>query len=273
MRPLVGSGRETPIRRGMSPETKKDSRTSLILATDLDGTFAGGTAADRSELQNALRALPGAKLLYVTGRTVEATRRLMSELGLPAPDVLIADVGTTVVRGSDFSPVEEVESALGETWPGAEVIRRRLEGLAGIEEQDVRVPRRVGYWLREGEMHEVISRMADRLGNLTLDLVGSAGVYIDVLPASVNKGTTLRRVLDWLERGHVDVVVAGDSLNDLALLEAGFAGVVVGNCEQGLRDRVCELEHLYMANGEGAAGILEGLRHLGWLPKGGGNGE
>lgn len=257
----------------MSPETKQDTRTSLILATDLDGTFAGGTAEERRELQKALRELPGARLLYVTGRTVDATRRLMSELDLPIPDVLIADVGTTVVRGSDLEPVAEVEAELDATWPGAELIRERLEGVGGIEEQDVHVARRVGYWLREGEMDEVLSRMADRLDGLSLDLVGSAGVYIDVLPAGVNKGTTLRRVLEWLERGHVDVVVAGDSLNDLALLEAGFAGVVVGNCEQGLRDRVCELEHLYMARGEGAAGILEGLRHLGWLPKGDGNGE
>lgn len=257
----------------MSPQAKQDSRTSLILATDLDGTFAGGTTENRRELQEALRALPGARLLYVTGRTVEATGQLMSELGLPVPDVLIADVGTTVVRGADLAPIREVESALEETWPGAEVIRERLEGVAGIEEQEVRVPRRVGYWLREGRMDEVISRMIDRLGDLSLDLVGSAGIYIDVLPAGVNKGTTLRRVLNWLERGHVDVVVAGDSLNDLALLEAGFAGVVVGNCEPGLRERVCDLEHLYMAEGEGAAGILEGLRHLGWLPEGGGDGE
>jgi HAD superfamily hydrolase (TIGR01484 family) len=256
----------------MIKRASEDTRTSLILATDLDGTFAGGTAQDRSELQAALKALPEAKLLYVTGRTVPATLELIAEAGLPRPDVLIADVGTTVVRG-DLTPVEEVEAALEETWPGADVIRERLAGVRGIEEQEVRVPRRVSYWRREGEMDEVIGRMADRLDDLTLDLVGSAGVYIDVLPAGVNKGTTLRRVLSWMERSEADVVVAGDSLNDLALLEAGFSGVVVGNCESGLRDRVCELEHLYMAAGEGAAGILEGLRHLGWLPKGDADGE
>jgi HAD superfamily hydrolase (TIGR01484 family) len=257
----------------MAKRGGEESRASLILATDLDGTFAGGTAQDRSELQAALRALPEAKLLYVTGRTVAATLELIGEAGLPRPDVLVADVGTTVVRGDDLTPVEEVEAALEETWPGADVIRARLAAVRGIEEQDVRVPRRVSYWRREGEMDELIARMADRLDDLTLDLVGSAGMYIDVLPAGVNKGTTLRRVLSWLERSEVDVVVAGDSLNDLALLEAGFPGVVVGNCEAGLRDRVCGLEHLYMAAGEGAAGILEGLRHLGWLPRGDADGE
>lgn len=253
--------------------TSTDARRGLILATDLDGTFAGGAEAARAELQAALRAMDDAALLYVTGRTVGATRELMKEVGLPTPDVLIADVGTTVVRGGDLTPIDEVESALERTWPGATIIRERLRSVRGIEEQDVRVPRRVSYWLREGEMDEVMRRMAERLDGLTLDLVGSAGVYIDVLPEGVNKGTTLRRVIEWLGRDHADVVVAGDSLNDLALLEAGFPGVVVGNCEPGLRDRVCDLEHLYMATGEGAAGILEGLRRLGWVPGGGRDAE
>ena len=69
------------------------------------------------------------------------------------------------------------------------------------------------------------------------------------------------------------MVVAGDTLNDLALFETGLRGVVVGNCEAALRERVGDREHLYFAAGEGAAGILEGLRHFGWLEEGGEHGE
>jgi HAD superfamily hydrolase (TIGR01484 family) len=240
--------------RGTTP-----TRTSLILATDLDGTFAGGTAAERRALQRAIAAAPGSALVYVTGRTVAATRALMAEAALPHPDVLIADVGTTVVHGADFHPVAEIEAALDALWPGAAEIRQRLAEVEDIEEQDVRPPRRVSYWLRRGAMDEAIARMAERLEGLDVDLVGSAGVYLDVLPGDVNKGTTLRRVLRWLGRGAADVVVAGDTLNDLALFETGLAGVVVGNCEPALRERVRGREHLYFARGEGAAGILEGL--------------
>lgn len=246
---------------------------ALILATDLDGTFAGGTPEQRRELQRALAALPRATLIYVTGRTVGATRELMEEAGLPHPDVLVADVGTTVVRGEAFAPVPEIEAALDRAWPGAEAVRRRLEGLPGIEEQEVRPPRRVSYWLREGDMRSTMERMAERLEGLSVDLVGSAGVYIDVLPGGVNKGSTLRRVLEWLERSDAEVVVAGDTLNDLALFETGLPGIVVGNCEVELRTRVGHREHLYLAEGEGAAGILEGLRHFGWLKEGGEHGE
>ena len=117
-------------------------------------------------------------------------------------------------------------------------------------------------------MEDAIDRAGGALEELEVDLVASAGVYLDVLPPGVNKGTTLRRVLRWLERGETDVVVAGDTLNDLALFETGLSGVVVGNCEAALRERVAGREHLYLADGEGAAGILEGLRHFGWLEGG-----
>jgi predicted mannosyl-3-phosphoglycerate phosphatase (HAD superfamily) len=182
-------------------------------------------------------------------------------------------VGTTVVQGEEFAPVGAIEEQLDRLWPGREAVLARLEGLPGIEEQEVRPPRRVSYWLREGEMDAAIARMAERLEGLAVELVGSAGVYIDVLPGGVNKGSTLRRVLEWLERSETEVVVAGDTLNDLALFETGMPGIVVGNCEVELRTRVGHREHLYLAEGEGAAGILEGLRHFGWLEEGGAHGE
>ncbi len=245
--------------------TPEPHSSNLILATDLDGTFAGGTAEDRTRLQDALARIPGAALLYVTGRSIEATRELMSEAGLPHPDILISDVGTSVVNGKTFEPIEEIEHALDELWAGGDEIRSRLEGMPGIEEQAIRSPRRVSYWLREGDMGEVIRGMAHRLEGLSVDLVGSAGVYVDVLPGGVNKGTTLKRVLRWLAREDADVVVAGDTLNDLALFESGLCGIVVGNCESGLLKHTRGRDHLYHAEGDGAAGILQGLRHFGWV--------
>lgn len=256
--------------------TKPDGtngRSSLILATDLDGTFAGGTEEQRGQLQQTLRRLTGAVLIYVTGRSVPATREIVDELRLPHPDLLIADVGTSVLRGKTFEPVQELEAELETLWPGASVVRERLETTPGLEEQAVRAPRRVSYWIREGTMQAALEQATLALSGLDVDLVASAGVYLDVLPSGVNKGTTLRRVLRQLERGETDVVVAGDSLNDLALFETGMAGVVVGNCEKALRDHLNGQEHLYFAAGEGAGGILEGLRYFGWLTGGDADGE
>lgn len=247
------------------PQGPQQTANDLILATDLDGTFAGGSPRDRERLQAALTSHPEARLIYVTGRSVPAARDLMTSAPLPPPHLLIADVGTTVVEGSSYRPLAEIHAQIEAVWPGREAVRSRLEGLEGIEEQDVDAPRRLSFWLRDPDMGAVLSRMAERLEHLEVDLVGSAGTYIDVLPGGVNKGSTLLRTIRWLGVSPATVVVAGDTLNDLALFETGLRGVVVANCEPALRERLDGREHLYFAEREGAAGVHEGLLHFGCL--------
>jgi HAD superfamily hydrolase (TIGR01484 family) len=253
--------------------TERSDDTRYILATDLDGTFAGGTAEARAHLQGTLAANPGAILLYVTGRSVPAFRELQGEVGLPAPDLLIADVGTTVVQGEAYEPVREIHDWIESRWPGHDEVRARLEGTPGIEEQDIVMERRLSFWLREGPLERAMVEMGERLQGLDVDLVGSADTYIDVLPAGVNKGSTLRRVIDWLGHQHHHVVVAGDTLNDLALLTAGYRGIAVGNAEPLLVERLRGEETVYFAQGHGAEGILEGLRHFGWPEERSGEGS
>lgn len=260
----------------------------LVLATDLDGTFAGGSESDRIELQTLLTTRSDTTLIYVTGRSLPAVRALVEERGLPHPDLLIADVGTTVVSGVDFTPVTELEAELELNWPGGDLVRERLSGLDGLVEQDVCSPRRVSYTMDgvqalaaeslspqelaalggggiEGGIEEFVPEVESRLEGLDIDLLPSAGIYLDVLPRGVNKGTTVGRALEWLGREGGETLVAGDSLNDLALFDLGIRGVAVGNSETALLERLGERDWIYRAERVGAGGILEALAHFGWL--------
>ena len=107
----------------------------------------------------------------------------------------------------------------------------------------------------------VAREAAAALDGLDVDVLVSANVFLDVLPHGVNKGSTLRRVLEWLDVDDDDCIVAGDSLNDLALFETGLRGIVVGNCEPALLKHTRSLDRIYHADRPGAAGVLEGLRH------------
>lgn len=277
----------------------------LVLASDLDGTFAHGDAALRTRLVEWLRARPAATLVYVTGRTPAAAADLAERVGLPEPDVLIADVGTSVLRGLGPDRIGEVEDELDALWPGSDVVRERLAPLGDrLVPQDVRAPRRVSWWIEPvrrrraasadafaaappddpsldpeaAALAEAVAADAARaLAGLAVDVLVSGNVFLDVLPRGVHKGSTLRRVLAWLGVPEDACVVAGDSLNDMGLFEIGFRGIAVGNCEPGLRLRLAGMEHVYMARGEGVAGIVEGLRHHGLGPdatgKGGRRGE
>lgn len=265
----------------------------VVLATDLDGTLAHGDAAVREQLVRLLRAQDNAKLIYVTGRTPDAARDLAARTPLPEPDLLIADVGTSVLFGLGPERVTAIESELNRSWPGESMIRERLAQLDELTPQDITAPRRVSYWIesvrqRHGSAQAdpfaaraaddpslqddataaadaAARNAADRLEGLDVDVLVSANVFLDVLPRGVNKGTTVRRVLRWLGADENCCVVAGDSLNDLALFETGLAGVVVGNCEPALRRRVATMSRVYHARQEGVAGVLEGLRHHGFI--------
>ncbi len=264
----------------------------LVLATDLDGTMAHGGAAARERLVALLREDFDARLVYVTGRTPETTRELARRTGLPRPDVLIADVGTSVLEGLGPGRIDSIEAELERSWPGGEIVRERLARLgAELAEQELRAPRRVSYWIEAvrrmrdrtapdddvfaarmpgdpslGEAatrtaRDVATRAAGVLHDLTVDVLVSANVYLDVLPRGVDKGTTLQRVLRWLDASGDDCIVAGDSLNDLALFRTGMRGIVVANCEPALREHVRSMAHVYLTRAEGVAGVLEGVLH------------
>ncbi|MBW3534283.1 MAG: HAD family hydrolase [Gemmatimonadetes bacterium] len=298
------------------------SRSRLVLATDLDGTMAHGDAGARSRLVALLRSRPEAVLIYVTGRSVEATAELAQRVELPEPEVLIADVGTSVLRGFGPARVTSIETELERGWPGVDAVRDRLGVLEKeLTPQDVRAPRRVSYWVEPvrrmrtaasgdapgdasgaasgdatddasadafaarppgdpslgtdaAELADAVARRAaSALEGMEVDVLLSANVFLDVLPRGVDKGSTLRRVLAWLGAEEDDCVVAGDSLNDLALFQTGMRGIVVGNCEPALRERVAGMERVYQARGEGVAGVLEGLRHHGHPEGDDGHGE
>ena len=269
-------------------------RAPLILATDLDGTFAHGSDEERQELIALLAAEPNLRLIYVTGRAPTHARALRERTGLPEPDVLIADVGTSVLHGTGTAHVTEIEAELARHWPGREVVRERLGHISGIAPQEVEAPRRVSYWIEkvrqrsapdtsgdpfaarapdDPSLDDVAARIAmsaaaevrKALTGLDVDVLVSANVFLDVLPRGVNKGSTLRRVLQWMDGDEANCIVAGDSLNDLTLFETGLRGIVVGNCEPALAQRVTNMGQVYCAQAAGASGVLEGLRYHGHL--------
>lgn len=250
----------------MSPTEAPPALSAFTLATDLDGTFAGGSIAARETVARAIRARRGGRLIYVTGRSTASWRALAHEANLPTPHIAITDVGTSVIDGTSGEPVAEIEAGIAARWPGADLVRSRLAGVAGITEQDIDAPRRVSYDLIDGPLAHALERVAERLRGIDVHLVGSAERYVDVLPGGVNKGTTLLAVLDWLRIAHGEAVVAGDSLNDLALFETGLKGILVANAEPALRKRVGDHPHVFAATAPGADGILEGLAHFGLVP-------
>ncbi|ALK95356.1 glucosylglycerol-phosphate synthase [Massilia sp. WF1] len=233
----------------------------LVLATDLDGTLLAGSGDARRQVRELFSGgLEGATLVFVTGRGLESVMPLLSDPTIPTPHYIIADVGSTIVRGRDLRPVEPLHHETAANWPGSHAVVKALAGFPGLQRQSVPQERRCSFLSSEAGVTPALRAAVESLG---CDLLFSAGRYLDVLPRGVCKGSALRRLADAAGFDHSQVVVAGDTLNDLSLFEAGFKGIAVGGSEPALVARVRRMKHAYIADGEGCDGILEGLAHHG----------
>ncbi|UAW97150.1 glucosylglycerol-phosphate synthase [Halopseudomonas nanhaiensis] len=234
----------------------------MILATDLDGTFLAGDPENRQRLYNLISAHPGIKLVFVTGRGLEVVVPLLSDPLIPRPDYIVCDVGATLVDGASLQSVYPLQSEIESRWPGEQTIVQRLSGLPGLERQTVPQQRRCSYFCDEGAISDELRAAVAELG---CDLLFSADMYLDVLPPGVNKGSTLRKLVEHLGVSEEDVLVAGDTLNDLSMYEQGFKGVCVGESEPALLEATHDRARVLHARLSGCGGILEAIAHFGFL--------
>jgi hydroxymethylpyrimidine pyrophosphatase-like HAD family hydrolase len=242
------------------------SQPELVLVTDLDGTLLAGSQAWRQRLYSWLgRQRQRVVHVFSTGRDLDSVGRMMgleAQLGLPHPHLVISDVGCTVACGHSLRPLPELVAPIEARWRGQpERLLPLLRRIPGLATQPVSADRRLAYLIDPAAIDPRHLRALEVHG---VDCLISGERYLDVLPAGINKGSTLLTLLQALGLDHGLVVTAGDSLNDLAMFETGLAGVMVANAEADLRQRLPRLKRTFAARGEGCAGIVEGLRHFGF---------
>ena len=234
----------------------------MLLATDLDGTFLGGSAADRQQLYQLVARHPDIKLAYVTGRGLETVLPLLADPSLPQPDFIICDVGATVVDGMTLQAIQPLQSEIAALWPGDQRVAESFAPFPVLQRQATPQQRRCSYFCTPDvitpEMHEVAA-------SLDCELLFSADLYLDVLPKGVNKGSTLARLVQLLGLEPDTVLVAGDTLNDLSMYMQDFKGVCVGESEAELIERTKRMARVFHAAQPGCGGIIEALSHFGFL--------
>lgn len=253
-----------------NPGDKPWAERRMLLATDLDGTFLGGTDDDRRILYDTISAhRDDVALVFVTGRDPDFIINMCTEGFVPWPDLLIGDVGTTIASvhpdsNTPVRPVAVLEADIAERWAnsGAKV-RQALECAPGLTLQPTAFRYRVSYDL-DPDLH--VEETEAMIRDMGFDVIVSANRFFDVLPSGVSKGPSLRRLVSHLGMPEERVLAAGDTLNDLSMLACGLNAVAVGGSEAKLIDQVRHLPTVYKAEGIGTAGILEAIAVFGLLP-------
>ncbi|MEG4204416.1 HAD-IIB family hydrolase [Microcoleus sp. Pol7_A1] len=241
-----------------------DSNHSLLLATDLDGTFLGGSNQQRSEFYQYIQNQRDRILLvYVTGRELDRISELYNDPNIPQPDYIIADVGTTIVHGETFEPISVLQDWVAQTWGNAnEQVKALLANEPGIELQPVNPHYRVSYYyepeyLQPKTIQKVIEAGFDSILSYDIRLNNH---YFDVMPKGISKGPTLLKFLAEMNFNLDDTIACGDTLNDLSLFETGLKGIAVGNSEPKLVEKIQTMKNVYHSPYPGVMGIWDGLK-------------
>lgn len=242
-------------------DTPTLSDKTLVLATDLDGTFLGGSEAARTRLYRWIeenRASVG--LIFVTGRDPGFVRNLTRGGDVPKPDYVVGDVGTTIASvGSDhmLTPIEALEAEIADAWGEANGrVQAALQRYPGLRLQSTGFRYRVSYDMDPDRFDPAVM---DVVADMGLDALVSDNRFFDVLPKDVSKGPSLLRLLTHLGVANDRCLVAGDTLNDLSMLSLGLPAVAVGNSEPALIEALKGHNHVHFASGDGAAGIAEAI--------------
>lgn len=231
----------------------------ILLATDLDGTFLGGETIYKKQLYDLIDNRKDILLVFVTGRGLESVVSVLEDGLVPGPDYIICDVGATILDGETLENIQPLQSSIEEKWPGKEVVQNKLENVRGLRVQNVPQTRRCSFFFDE---HTDMTTLYELAADLECDVLVSAGKFVDILPKGVNKGSTLKQLMQFLDFPEESILVAGDTLNDLSMYETGYKGVVVGKAEPALLEATLNKSHVYTAVDAGAGGIIEAMEHF-----------
>ncbi|MGD0566730.1 MAG: HAD-IIB family hydrolase, partial [Candidatus Goldiibacteriota bacterium] len=91
-------------------------------------------------------------------------------------------------------------------------------------------------------------------------VITSHGIYLDILPENCDKGKAARYTAEKFGITEDDVVVAGDSGNDVDMFSSFTKGIIVGNAREEMTAVLKDSGH-YRAKAHYASGVLEGLIH------------
>ncbi|MDD2700644.1 MAG: HAD-IIB family hydrolase [Sideroxydans sp.] len=259
-----------------------------LLCTDLDRTLIPNGAQPESPGARAtfqrLVERDDVQLAYVSGRHRELIEQAIAEYDLPQPDFVIADVGSTLyqIEAGSWQRRDEWDEQIAPDWGdmSREALAQLLQAFGELRLQEPAKQNRhkLSFYVDlsadaialQAQMRSLLAGHGIK-ANLIWSIDEAAHVgLLDVLPASANKLHAIEFLMQQQGYGRLDTVFAGDSGNDLDVLQSDVPAVLVANAAPELKQ---QLAHIHKAslctarggflgmNGNYSAGIIEGAAY------------
>ena len=231
-----------------------------LLVCDIDNTLTGCRVGAHG-MAEFLAGEPSLAFGVATGRSLQEARRLLEEWRQPDPHVLITSVGTEIYwrDGARLVADRSYAAHIDAGWDG-DAVDQRIYALKGVERQPVVEQRRHkrSFFVSEPT---VVAAVRAAMADLPVRVIYSHGNLLDIVPERAGKGAAV----DWVGRtmgiAPDHIYAAGDSGNDLDMLDTCRNGILVANYSVELAPLLGR-STIYVARRPHAAGIVEGMRAL-----------
>jgi len=216
-----------------------------LLALDLDGTLLNERSeispANQKWVRHAMEA--GIQVILSTGRGFHSALPFAEQLGLDTP--MVTTNGSEIWRKPhvihrrvllDAAYVTRLRR-IAERYPDLWFWGNSIEGLFNKErwvqdESDM-------HWLKFGYYSEDLDVLRHVLEEIRqwegLSITNSSIFNIEINPPGITKGAALEEVCRMIGCDLSEAVSIGDSLNDLAAIQACGLGIAMGNAQEGVK--------------------------------------
>lgn len=266
----------------------------LLLCTDMDRTvIPNGVQAEHEKARKSFTTFcrhPQIELVYVTGRHLDLVKQAIHTYCLPIPDYIIADVGTRIYKRDNlgWEKLSTWEEEIDKDWQGqsAQQLKSLFSDIAELrmQEQSKQNVHKLSYYvsLHSGQQKLLLEmqRRLDHAGvkaSLVWSVDEPKGIgLLDILPLNATKLHAIEFLCEQLDYLKEEVIFAGDSGNDLAVMGSDFFSVLVANSAKEVKEEAQSMamisgnsNTLHIATGNGnnmngnyTAGVLEGVAHF-----------
>lgn len=215
-----------------------------LLALDMDGTLLNDDHQVSEETAKWIRRAikEGFHVCLSTGRAAMHALPYAVELGLETPMVTVN--GSEVWKAPHqlhYRALMDVESvrgmhALAEeygVWFWAYTTERLYNRDQWTDTLEDKEWLKFGYNTPDREvLHQILMRLQDMGG---LQITNSSMENLEINPEGISKASGIAQVCELLDITMEQVIAVGDSLNDIAVIEAAGLGVAMGNAQDAVK--------------------------------------
>lgn len=238
-----------------------------LIITDIDYTLIGDDNAIIEFNETIKEVSDKIGFGVATGRNIELAFKVIKEKNITMPDLFITSVGAEIYYNNKGELIYSTgwDAHISHLWQREKILKTlsQFDFLKYQEEGNQR-KFKVSYYLQNNPHHLNTIKEALQKNKIKCNVIYSHGQFLDILPYRASKGRAIRYLGYRWNIPFENILVAGDSGNDIEMLKGDLLGVVVANYSPELED-LKGSRRIYFSNKKFAAGILDGINYYNFV--------